>query len=668
MGSPTLVFFRRIDDSLSDFVRLHLDQQVDCLRRFFSVVVISESCDYAEVCDRYEPDLALFESGVYGRMVDVTNTSARPHVPKLGFLHADAYCVSRTLFIADMERAGVEQYFCISASMGEYTPDLAGRLFVWPNFVDETLYRDYGQPKTVPVLFTGSQSIHYPWRNRVSTVVSAAYPTLTCPHLGWSDRRAAARMVYGERYARLLNAALVVPTCGTIAKDVVRKHFEIPAAASCLVTEQTAALLAAGFEDMRTCVFADESDVVDKLDHLFAHPEELAAITGAGHELVHSRHTAAQRDQIRQWLDLTRGLRPGQRVIQTGPFDPLTVVDESTGLANTHVDNGAVDRVLLRDADALLHQRKPAEAERIYLRCLNYHHMAEPILGLARAALWQGRPAEAVDRLATTIDAALPWPDPVEWAYLIRAKLCQGKPDQAARHAAQFPALRHHELDRIRRVIGAPEPPAGPARHTIHDHPEVAYDVWLNELAGMLRACGQEQPVGAVSRAVPARAAPPRRVRPLHRRIQRRARFELARRRQPQLDAFSRLVDRLARKEEIRSAALVGLAATDGPGRALVSALPANPSGPVLVPDPSAADLVVIAPDGHRPADLGRASIVVVRGINRSAGQRLHHELLADPRYTLVAHDPADGDGYAVFRATRQPVAAAATGVSTDKE
>ena len=149
-------------------------------------------------------------------------------------------------------------------------------------------------------------------------MLAAKNPTRTAPHLGWFDKKAD-RMVHGEEYARALNAAHVAPVCGTIANEVVRKHFEVPGARCCLVAERSAALEAAGFVDMVNCVFADADTVADKLDHLFAHRDELAAITDAGYALVHAPHIAAQRDQIRQWYDLTRQLRPGERIVQRGP-------------------------------------------------------------------------------------------------------------------------------------------------------------------------------------------------------------------------------------------------------------------------------------------------------------------------------------------------------------
>ena len=102
-------------------------------------------------------------------------------------------------------------------------------------------------------------------------------------------------MIFGADYARLINSSVFVPTCGTIANEVVRKHFEIPGCRTCLVTEKTPGLVAAGFSDMENCVFADEHDVLDKINHLFSNPDIIQSIADQGHSLVHGPIMAGSR-------------------------------------------------------------------------------------------------------------------------------------------------------------------------------------------------------------------------------------------------------------------------------------------------------------------------------------------------------------------------------------
>ena len=83
---------------------------------------------------------------------------------------------------------------------------------------------------------------------------------------------------------------------------------------------ESAALKAAGFVDMKNCVFATASDLLDKVDYLFRNQDKLAALINAGHDLVHSHHTIRNRDQILQWLMLHKDLSPGHRIVTGRAF------------------------------------------------------------------------------------------------------------------------------------------------------------------------------------------------------------------------------------------------------------------------------------------------------------------------------------------------------------
>ena len=620
---PKLVLFRWAKPGLPPFIQQHLREQVRCLEHHFDVVLVSEDCDYEQVCETHHPDLSVFESGVYAGPRKITRTSSCPEIPKLGFCNADAYCTTRSVFLSDMERWGVDTFFTLAVSMAEYTPDIADRLFVWPNFVDSDVYRDYGRPKSIPILFTGSQAAHYPWRSAIHSIVTPQFPCMTTPHAGWFDDRATGRMVQGAGYAELLNAALIAPTCGTIARDVIRKHFEIPASRTCLVTERTASIEAAGFVDMENAVFADRSDIVDKLEFLFAHPDELRRVTDAGFELAHSRHTMTHRDELLQWLRLYQAAGPGQRVVQTGPFEPLRLVSSSSPITNSHAISGGLDRALLHEGERQLTVGRLEHAEELFLRCLNYHFMPEPALGLTRRHLYGGNPAEAARWVARSVERGLVFhdaqdPDPVDWAFFIRALLCQGKVDDAVRRADQFPAMRHLELDRTRRVTyalaGRDSDPSQAAasksagRRSVHRLPGREMDAWVADLRVMLRACAQHRLADAVitGESAPARrngSTPgingvhvpitrhPRRhkVLPLVAerpdvRLKRRLRRELeARRRRTSAGAPQSIVQSLVQKEDVRNALLIRASATERSTRAVLAGLKLNPNRPEIV-------------------------------------------------------------------------------------
>ena len=507
---PRLLYLRFARSDLPLFIRLHLRDQAKCLSQFFDLTIIDHSCDYRRMCDTYHPDLALFESGIYVGERHVANVSAHPNVPKLGFIHCDAYCSTRQTAIIDMARWGITTFFAISVSMGSYSTAFAENLFVWPNFANPEIHHDYQLPKVIPILFTGSQAMHYPWRNRMHRILSQHYPTLQCPHFGWTGanaERAASRLMHGEQYARLINSTLIAPTCGTIANDVVRKHFEIPACNACLMTQRTPAVEAAGFRDLVNCIFVDDDNVIEKVDWLFNQPELLHRITQAGRELVESHHTIRNRDQLFQWYNLHQQLKPNERIVQLGPFQPLTIVEQGSNIRNAHLMTGGAQRLLLAQGDEKLWSGRYDEAEALYRRCLNYHDMPEPKLRLALCSLYTGDPAGAEAILREQFHRVMEGragaePDPVEWAYYMVALLCRGRLGEATLRGEQFSRVRHEELDRVRtalRLLSGRTQGATSAlgdnghRSSVHQMPERTVETWLEGVVKMLSAARQNE-------------------------------------------------------------------------------------------------------------------------------------------------------------------------------
>jgi hypothetical protein len=522
---PRLLFVRPDRLDLPPFIRQHLDEHVTCLGQFFDVVLAEGDGDLAEYCDRYEPDGIFVESGAYARRTRRwTGLGAHPQIPRLGFVDADAYDVTRSVFLSDMDDWGIDAFVTISMTMAAHTPDIADRLYVWPNFADSSLYHTYPGEKTVPVLLTGSVRSNYPWRAAVSRALADAFEVRSLPHGGWFDPRQSAGMVSGEPYARQLSQSLIVPTCGTIAHEFVRKHAEIPASGACLVTERTRSLELAGFVDMENCVFADEDDVVDKVWYLLDNPDELARITANGQRLAHLRHDIRNRNQVRQWFDLTRGLGPGERIEQPDPFGDLVVRGRpARPTPVTPVLGGSRDVVLLARAHDELAGGRPGIAKDTYRSVLALHYLPEAALGLARACLAQGQARRAEEWLWTAIRPTVVGhgatsPDPVEWAYLLRAVLCQGNLSRAFDLAGVYPALRHPELRRTwgvlsaiaGRPIGAPDAEGTPRRGSVHDVRAEDERPWRDRFADDLRASGREQWAALVTTAslVPA-AVPP---------------------------------------------------------------------------------------------------------------------------------------------------------------
>jgi hypothetical protein len=505
---PKLVFFQnKYDDGLPDFLLTHKQEHVNCLSLFFDVVVIQHDCDYQQICDLHQPDLALFESGVNlsaCRKPKIANVRACRTIPKLGFFNADAWCETRSGSLSEMDQWGIETFFSISATAAQHIPAIANQLFVWPNFIDPTVFLDYNEAKIIPVLLSGATAAQYPWRRRVYKLIAEHYPSLWCPHHGYLSHSSTGQMLSGIRYARTINASEIAPVCGTVAKEVVRKHFEIPACNTCLITEQARNLEEAGFIDMTNCVFADEHDILDKLEFLFKEPDQLRQITNAGHQLIHSRHTQNNRDQILQWFNLNRNLGSDDRIVQTNPFAPLTVLSRTAHRSPNSVEMGT-HLQLLREGDEMLWAGQVGAADDKFRRCLSYmHKLPEARFKIALCMIYKGDAAEANSQIFELVRYCISQyravdPDPVEWAYYIISLLCMGKLKDAASCALDFPQLRHPELDRVRGVVhllnrkevSSPSTFLMAMRQSVHQLPERSETVWREELYSMLLACGQ---------------------------------------------------------------------------------------------------------------------------------------------------------------------------------
>lgn len=687
---PRLLFFRWAKPGLPGFLNRHLDEHVQTLEHFFEVRVIDRDCDYDAECDAFEPALSIFESGVYAGERSIRNTSSHPEVPKLGFLHSDPYDLARAVFLSDMDRWGVDQFFTTSVAMAEYTPEIADRLFVWPNSVDPAVFHPYPVEKNIPVLFTGSQERHYPWRNAVGRVLSRSFATMTMPHYGWG--KAGGRTVFGQDYARLLSASIFVPACGSMSRDLVRKHLEIPAAGACLVAEDTPALAAFGFKDMQNCVLGEAGEIAGKLDALLSDPEQLKNITAAGHDLVHGNHVQSRRNQVLQWLQLQATRSPGERIVQAGPAGSLFLAP--AGNVPAPFRTGGRDRENLAAGWQLLADRDTEGARREFLKCLNFYFIPEAVVGAAWTELAAGDAEAARDwttqaLVDTFTDRSAPDPDPVLWATHLRALLCSGERQQALAGALRFPELRHRELDRMRCRLGVPVPAPGTARPSVCPVPDQSEESWDAGIQRQLEACGQS-PEGlhlAVRGSAAAGMPPPSGLRPrsytvpklraaehvlsrARRRALRRLRWRLRTGAVKRLriglsplkqrlvtDEFSRILTDAVRREGLDGAVLFGEPSSSPLQRALERGLALNPSlPPLVVAEPGAqngpenldpartAAFVSDAEAATGAADfLSGCALVVLANTVSPGGYRVFSGLASGNRLVLLAHDPVRG-------------------------
>jgi tetratricopeptide (TPR) repeat protein len=515
---PKAIFFQyRYDVELPAFLLLQAQDHIRCLSEFFDVSVIHHDCDFMQICDTYKPELAIFEGGIPNpgcRKLRITNIRGS-HVPKIGLLNADSFSSARAGFLSDMDHWGIETFFAIAATAREHMAAVADNLFIWPNSIDPGVYHDYQQTKVIPVLFTGNSNALYPWRQRISRIVSSRYPSMICPHPGYAASKTGALIVAGEAYARMLNASSFVPACGTVAKEVVRKHFEVPACKACLVTEKTPAIEAAGFRDLVNCVFADDRNVIEKLAYLFSHRDALETIIDTGYQLVHSSHTYRQRSQILEWFVLNGRLKQNERIVQRNMFGSLGVVSKRSGQRNLTLLSDGQHLALLNLGDSELEKGDYEAAEIQYLKCLSFiPYMPEAKLRIALCDLYRGMATRAMAQLESLLRITLAEygaidPDPVEWGYYLVTLLCQGKAAEAFKRSREFEWLHHVELNRVRRAINVLTD-QGPhfgtrvscCRPSIHQLPSISDRQWFTQLCVMLHQSGQSRMAAKIRNAI----------------------------------------------------------------------------------------------------------------------------------------------------------------------
>ena len=110
------------------------------------------------------------------------------------------------------------------------------------------------------------------------------------PRLPWLDRFQPIRMLTGDDYVRAI-AASRIALCflSTLNRDTyTRRCFEIPAIGTMLLCQRTADMEQLFRPGIEADYFSDANELVEKVRHYLAHPDEQARIAAAGHARVHS--------------------------------------------------------------------------------------------------------------------------------------------------------------------------------------------------------------------------------------------------------------------------------------------------------------------------------------------------------------------------------------------
>jgi hypothetical protein len=397
------------------------------LEQDFEVISVEGDCDLSDEVEKHRPEAILFHTGTESnneRDVSITRTECYREIPRMGYMYRDPISPSRIGPINRLLRWGVDQVFTCNRPSDSPIPFFENSFYV-PWWVDDAIFRDYGEKKSYPITLAGagwlSEQSFYTWRFPVFAQLVLKFPLF---HVPVFQNHKIEDAFVGVKYARLLNQSLCAGGCGSVNRFLTLKLLEIPASRCCLITQEIDVLKAIGFVDNVNCVFVDEKSAGEKVQALLDDPVRLQEITDAGYELVHRRHTQRNRRIFIEWFRLwkTRGLE--QRIVQTDPLGPLQLVSvkEPATLSNFPTESPVVE-ALIAGYQLISDRRIPEALEKFdwVLKVIPY--VAEARLGAGICELELNNLKQSASHFLSNLDIQTKqqtsqYPDVISISYL----------------------------------------------------------------------------------------------------------------------------------------------------------------------------------------------------------------------------------------------------------
>ncbi|MCJ2188106.1 CgeB family protein [Novosphingobium beihaiensis] len=412
-----------------------VDEWVHTLALHCDVETIDYDFDLVEVCERVKPDFLLFDSIHWGRNhpLAIANIDAFPDLPRALLLNSDPHDPMRPLTMDMVCAYGIDTIFCTGIEDLQQMNELRRfNCFVLPKFIDSATFRDYGEERSIPVTIMSAHLFpaFYPWRAQVTEEIQRILPTLLYTHPGYAKGEVNPFEIRDESYARMLSRSQFCLTDTTRLDYVVRKHLEIPAAGSVLVSPPSEALADYGFVNMENCILGPAGPELYANILAIARDRRLYEyIRSNGHALVHSRYTRESWTHILDWFECRRNLKSGEMVQQDGVFGAFRAVPAAADAApvvNFEVHDNPMGVKLRAAREALLHDGDLAAAAGGLRETMDWvAHVGEPWFLLGVIALAVGDRENAGQWLMRrsmaqgSHDASLGLLDPCEIAWLM---------------------------------------------------------------------------------------------------------------------------------------------------------------------------------------------------------------------------------------------------------
>ena len=428
--------------------------------------------DLKEVIERVEPEIIIYiipserlETG-YNEIVFPLNADAYLEIPRVIYSNCDKISPlsSAGIMVGENLRASANFSSAIVDGEFDWLP-FPSYYFPQSLLLDTADFKDYQLPKEFCVGMFGAGYVgsgFYPWRTAISEKLLGNFPAVYFPpvynklkeHMNYPR-------VFRADYSKMINRCQFGVACGTAAKTVLAKHFEIPASGSCLLTEDSFFLRQHGFVDGENCICVTPENVLEKMEYYLTNISELQRITENGYDFVHKTWLAPERVNILySWLELWKTLKQGEKIVQT-EINSLRVVKDS----DTETD------ILQRGEDPIsdswrtgfhyLQQGDISSAKSNFSRtlaCVDYEPLGR--LGMALVSLFSKNPVLCLKYIEATFiheqrqGGMGNLHDPVDIAYYIIASLCSG---DVARGYDVSCNWRHHTHNALHaaRIIAA---------------------------------------------------------------------------------------------------------------------------------------------------------------------------------------------------------------------
>ena len=226
-------------------------------------------------------------------LIKIDNPRVNNGVLRIGFMNDDPHDTCRVRSIKFLHDVGVAKVFSITSALGKQSPELFDAVFSIPHLFDPAQFNNFGHKKTIPVSVFGygTYSPMYDWRTKNLPHLLNEFPTLVYRHPGYGDIELPHRFsVTGKEYGELLNQSYFSLADGTRSAYCVRKHIEIPASLSVLVSPEFDELKQYGFEDMKNCIMGTGKTLLEKIAALAADRELYQKMCWSGFNHVHKNY------------------------------------------------------------------------------------------------------------------------------------------------------------------------------------------------------------------------------------------------------------------------------------------------------------------------------------------------------------------------------------------